>query len=230
MINCAKEKDRMSQNYSQEQYNKDFKDDKKKYTAALEHALGIRKFEIELYWKRATYFWAFIGATLAGYGAIQASSIETKNELSVILACLGIVFSFGWFCVNKGSKKWHENWENHVDLLEDDVTGPLYKVVLGRHKPKGIKESIYRLITGPYEFSVSKINQMISLYVTFLWIFLLYKTLPGFRLEGTINWEYVVVIGLSFLTCIGFLFLGKASLDPHRFLAHKRKSYIDKSA
>jgi len=230
MINCAKEKDRMSQNYSQEQYNKDFKDDEKKNNAALDHALNIRKFEIELYWKRATYFWAFIGATLAGYGAVQASSIVTKNDLSVFLACLGIVFSFGWFCVNKGSKQWQENWENHVDLLEDDVTGPLYKVVLGRHKPESIKKRISHLITGPYKFSVSKINQMISLYVTILWIILLFKSLPDFRLEATINREYVAVIGLTVITCIGFLFLGKTSLDLHRFLAHKRKAYIDISA
>ena len=29
---------------------------------ALAYALDIRKFEIELYWKRGTYFWAFIAA------------------------------------------------------------------------------------------------------------------------------------------------------------------------
>jgi len=34
---------------------------------AIEQALDTRKFEIDLYWKRATYFWAFIAATFAGY-------------------------------------------------------------------------------------------------------------------------------------------------------------------
>jgi len=203
---------------------------KEKVEKALDHALDIRKFEIELYWKRATYFWAFIGATLAGYGAVQASSIEIKNDLSVILACLGIVFSFGWFCVNKGSKQWQENWENHVDLLEDDVTGPLYKVVLGRPKPKCIKPWISNLITGPYEFSVSKINQMISLYVTILWIVLLCKSLPEFRLEAAINWEYVFVIGLTVLACIGFFILGKTDVGSYKHHAHKRESKIDNSA
>ncbi|QNR65148.1 hypothetical protein IAQ67_14620 [Paenibacillus peoriae] len=38
-----------------------------KQKKALEMALDIRKFEIDLYWKRATYFWAFIAATFAGY-------------------------------------------------------------------------------------------------------------------------------------------------------------------
>lgn len=204
--------------------------DKEKVEKALDRALDIRKFEIELYWKRAMYFWAFIGATLAGYCAVQASSIETKNDLSVILACLGIVFSFGWFCVNKGSKQWQENWENHVDLLEDDVTGPLYKVVLGRPKPKGIKPWISHLITGSYKFSVTKINQMISLYVTILWIILLIKSLLEFRLEGTINWVYVFVIGFTVLTCIGIWILGKTSVGPQKYIANKREAKIDNSA
>jgi tRNA A-37 threonylcarbamoyl transferase component Bud32 len=34
---------------------------------ALKQALDIRKFEIDLYWKRATYFWAFIAVSFAGY-------------------------------------------------------------------------------------------------------------------------------------------------------------------
>jgi hypothetical protein len=100
-------------------------DKKTKKAEALKYALEIRSFEIELYWKRATYFWAFIGATFAGYGAVQASSISPRQDLAVALSCMGLVFSFGWFCVNKGSKQWQENWENHVDLLEDEIIGPL---------------------------------------------------------------------------------------------------------
>ncbi|WP_218951118.1 hypothetical protein [Desulfoluna butyratoxydans] len=98
----------------------------KKKEKAVNLALDIRKFEIELYWKRAAYFWTFIGATLAGYIAIQASSSNNKTDLSVLLSCLGIVFSFGWLCVNRGSKHWQENWENHVDMLEDEEYGPIY--------------------------------------------------------------------------------------------------------
>jgi len=220
----------MIQDYSQKQYDDDFKGEEKKKNA-LQHALDIRKFEIELYWKRATYFWAFIGATFAGYSAVQvSSSIESKDDLSVVLSCLGIVFSFGWYCVNRGSKQWQENWENHVDMLEDDVTGPLYKVVLGRPKSKGMKESISHIITGPYAFSVSKINQMISLYVTILWFFLLYKSLPEFTFGLSINWEYVVVIGFTMLTCISFFIWGKTYRGSYKHLAHKRQSKIDDSA
>ena len=110
---------------SREEYAEAFEG---KEELALMQALDIRKFEIELYWKRATYFWTFIGATMAGFLAIQASNSENKQDLSVILSCLGVVFSFGWVCVNRGSKFWQENWEKHVDVLEDKVTGPLYKI------------------------------------------------------------------------------------------------------
>jgi hypothetical protein len=103
---------------------------------ALQHALDIRKFEIDLYWKRAAYFWTFIAATFGGFVAIQASGSTKKTDLSVLLCNLGIVFSFGWLCVNRGSKYWLENWENHVDMLEDSVIGPLYKVILSASSPE----------------------------------------------------------------------------------------------
>ena len=44
-----------------------------------------------------------------------------------MLAGLGFFFSVGWIFALIGSKHWQENWENHIELLEDYVTGPLYK-------------------------------------------------------------------------------------------------------
>lgn len=79
------------------------------HARALERALDIRKFEIDLYWKRATYFWAFIAAALTGFVIVQASSSSNKTDLSVLLSNLGIAFSFAWLCVNRGSKQWQEN-------------------------------------------------------------------------------------------------------------------------
>jgi|SRR5579864_8173621 len=194
---------------------------------ALKNALEIRKFEIDLYWKRAAYFWTFIGATFAAYGAVQASSIPSKNDLAVVLACLGFVFSFGWFCVNKGSKQWQENWENHVDLLEDGPVGPLYKIILQRPDPKG-RWWVRRWATGPASLSVSKINQIISLFVAIVWIFMLWTTLPGFSLAAAIDWEYITIIAIAALACVGFVTWGKTDFGkPHRLVAFKRISQID---
>ncbi len=159
---------------------------KGKEEQALIQALDIRKFEIDLYWKRATYFWTFIGATFAGFLAVQASSSASKADLSVILSCIGVVFSFAWFCVNRGSKYWQENWEKHVDMLEDKVTGPLYKVVLSRNTSElKVKDKLHHLLTGPTALSVSKINQIISLYVSILWVMLLIYSLPEFDTPRT---------------------------------------------
>ena len=125
--------------YYDEQYSKDFLSDKKLNKEALERALDIRKFEIDLYWKRATYFWTFIAATLAGFVVVQASAASNKEAMSVLLACLGIVFSVGWVCVNRGSKFWQENWESHVDMLEDEIGPPLYKVVISKQGTVGLE-------------------------------------------------------------------------------------------
>lgn len=232
----------MSDRISQKQYEADFEGQvgldengekrKERKATALDHALDIRKFEIELYWKRATYFWAFIVATLAGYGAAQASSGELRTDLSVFLACLGVVFSWGWFLVNKGSKQWQENWENHVDLLEDDVIGPLYKIVLKRSEPVGLKRHVKRLITGPGPYSVSKINQIISLFVTVLWFGLLWKALPPFSKTAPIDWEYVAIIAATFVTCSLFIAWGQTETEeknpePRWLIARKRKTGID---
>lgn len=87
--------------YDNESYNVKFKDKKEK---ALEHALDIKKFEIELYWKRATYFWALIAVTFAGFFRIISSSIEDNKDVYVfVIGCIGLFFTWAWFLVNKGS-------------------------------------------------------------------------------------------------------------------------------
>ena len=210
---------------SQEEYLKEFSGDKR--AKALEQALDIRKFEIELYWKRATYFWTFIAAALAGFGAIQVSTSDVKTDLSVVLSCLGIVFSIGWLCVNRGSKHWQENWENHVDMLENDVVGPLYKIVLTRVKPANNKEWFVHAITGPSQLSVSKVNQIISIYVAGLWIALLIYSLPPFDSTATINLFYMGLIVFTTITCLAFFGIGTTWKGGYKHFATKRTAHID---
>lgn len=71
-----------------EQYRRNFSG--ARASKALKYAHDIRKFEIELYWKRATYFWTFIGAAFAGYFAIQKGG-DTSNIF--VVSALGFVFS-----------------------------------------------------------------------------------------------------------------------------------------
>jgi hypothetical protein len=53
-----------------------------------------------------------------------------------VVTCLGFLFSLAWYFVNRGSGAWQRNWESHVDLLEDEIMGPLYKTTLNRHTYK----------------------------------------------------------------------------------------------
>ncbi|ADU32134.1 hypothetical protein [Evansella cellulosilytica] len=176
-----------------DQYQKSFSCNKKIREEALRQALDIRKFEIELYWKRATYFWTFLAATFAGYFLVH--SIDSPPQLLIFIICnLGFMFSLSWFLVNKGSKFWQNNWERHVDRLEDTEMGPLYKTVImkeGLSKWSSIEE---------FPFSVSKINQILSLYITLLWLILLLNSI-GELLEFSIS-EGSISINMKLLPLI----------------------------
>lgn len=45
-------------------------DSDKRIEKLCQIALETRKFEIELYWKRTTYYWAFIAADLAAFALV----------------------------------------------------------------------------------------------------------------------------------------------------------------
>ena len=195
--------------YSSEQYYKDFLSSLDVREKALERALDIRKFEIDLYWKRATYFWTLIAATFAGFFVIQRSSVS--NDMSFVLASLGLVFSFGWHCVNRGSKFWQENWESHVDMLEDPIIGPLYKVTIKRRPPSGLKKRVRHLLSGPSQISVSRVNQLTSVFVILIWVGLLCYSLPPFLFSVPGDCWYAACIVLTVATCIGFFYLGSSN-------------------
>lgn len=200
---------------SQGEYEKAFEGKEKE---ALEHALDIRKFEIELYWKRATYFWTFIGATLAGFVAVQNFGEAIRQDMSVILACLGLVFSFAWVLVNRGSKFWQENWEKHVDMLEDKITGPLYKTVLSRNSDTRSADLLSHYLSGASDVSVSKINQIVSVYIFALWWILLIYSLWPISTDLPPNWFYVSLVLLA-LFC-GGLFLRKGNRYKGSYINH----------
>ncbi|MFO4724098.1 hypothetical protein V5H08_18005 [Vibrio cholerae] len=180
---------------------------------ALDYALDIRKFEIELYWKRATYFWALIAVTFAGFfGVLAAEKINDREFYAFVIANIGMVFTWSWFLVNRGSKFWQENWENHVNMLEDGVIGPLYKTTLHRPSNSPVSECkrSYRqrvihliddiaedYITGPSKISVSKVNQWVSFYTLAIWVFLGFSTLPEFNICNSVSWKHVGVFVLS---------------------------------
>lgn len=179
--------------------------DRYKKEKAFEKAHDIRKFEIELYWKRTTYFWAFIAASFAGYFAILTSkSISFQEQYLFLIESIGFVFSLGWFFVNRASKHWQLNWEKVIDSLEDDITGPLMKNHINNHNS-------FWSLTLSYRFSVSRINQIISCFITLIWVLLMILTSIDiirncqFSLKG--SWLYplnlIVVVIFTTILCRG---------------------------
>lgn len=133
---------------------------------AYRTALEMRKIELELYWKRATYFFVFITATLAGIYFVFNNSNDAKENdiLTLCLSIFGQFVSLGWLSANRGGKFWIENWEKHVDLIEDYITGPLYKSIFNSDNYKKFK------FNQAYPFSVTKINHIISFVVSILFL------------------------------------------------------------
>ena len=150
--------------------------------------------------------------------------------LSLIVASIGFVFTFAWHLANRGSKYWQENWENHLDLLEDKVTGPLYKTLLER---PGHINATEKFITGPLSVSVSKINQWVSVFVGFSWVTLVafsaYKSLYPLGLNKA-QWfsllSHLVVIAVAVFCCILMLLRGKTHKDKHTPKTIKRETEI----
>jgi hypothetical protein len=146
--------------------------DRQVRSEALTLALDIRKFEIDLYWKRAGYFWTLIVAAFGAYFALR-NVADTRNTSSIfIVTCVGLVLSTAWYLTNRGSKYWQEHWERHVDALEDEIVGPLYKTTLSK------EEFPFYMLHCGYPFSVSKINQLVSLFVTLVWFGLTVRAFP----------------------------------------------------
>ena len=156
----------------------------------LDRAHDIRKFEIDLYWKRATYFWTLIGATFVAFFVVQAADdlcAQKKQGLSIVVANLGLVFSVGWYLVNRGSKFWQVNWETQVDRLEQEEEQkeegePLYRYFVQRTDKDCAP-------INPKAYSVSRVNRRISSYVIVVW-------------GGLLGWLFVQWLGLDSIDII----------------------------
>ncbi|SMG60682.1 RipA family octameric membrane protein [Cedecea sp. NFIX57] len=211
------------------QYREAFK--RKQLKEAFEKASDIRKFEIELYWKRTSYFWTLISVAFAGYFAVIGSLKEPYQFLcSWIIASIGFVFTISWLFANRGSKHWLENWENHIDLLEDKITGPLYKTVFVR---SGYDDFFEKHITGPKALSVSKINQWVAVFVSITWFLMLV-------FSGVLTWEqlskyhvnifvYIVYVSMPILIVLFICFIFRKSnthMEDHHPYAVKRETTI----
>lgn len=168
--------------------------------------LDIRKFEIELYWKRTAFFWTILGAIIAGYFLVFSKLDSSVNSHKTLfsLANLGLVFSIGWYFVNRGSKYWQVNWEKHLDTIEDDIIGPLYKTTINKQY-YGTKKQFFKLVS-PFPFSVSKINQVLNIVLIGFWLLMIIDFTATNLIIDICKWEnyfsFFTLTGLGALVSI----------------------------
>jgi hypothetical protein len=131
--------------------------------AAYQKAWECRNFEIDKSWSRSAYFWGFIALIFTGYVVLLKADpkkimvdIKYLKYVSLYLILSGFLFSLAWFLVIRGSKALQENWEEHIDRLEDLITGPLYKTLFSPIRP--------------HYYSVSKINEVIAIVTIIIWV------------------------------------------------------------
>ena len=123
---------------------------------ALDRAHTIRMFEIELYWKRSTYFWILQASVFAGLGLSAKEGFEGgKGILILMLGCVGLLTALAGYLNARGSKFWQQNWERHIDRLEDWSEGRLHK-------------SLW-LPGGKVSWSSTRVNDTLTRALTLFW-------------------------------------------------------------
>lgn len=212
---------------------------KEAYTRAHE----IRKFEIEMYWKRSAYLWTIQAAALAGLAVIAtranlaewgtASSQEdhssgvVSNQMNILILAgiwlFGMITSAVWLFLLKGAKFWQKNWERHVDILEDFFSGALYKTLPTNQN------------IAP--FSVSRLNETMALATMLIWAALgaggFYLLFPEVTLEHIVEalLAFAALVAIALVLQEGFRmddFPGKnrRPVDRKPYAALKRPAPI----
>jgi hypothetical protein len=220
---CESEKEELEK-IDEERYKKEFIEGRTdaQIEATYKKAWETRNFEIDLYWKRATYFWAFQIASFTAYFAVLNSknfeSMPPKYpQILFIVTCIGFITAMAWALINKGSKTWQRHWEIHIDMLEDKITGPLYKIV-----------------TQSKTFSVSKINEIVSRFIVIVWLMLGIKYFSDyltFKSTSTnqIDW-FIVFTCLTTFYFTGAMFWGhgRGRFGKRQVTFYKRKFDVTK--
>lgn len=138
----------------------------------------------------------------------------------LLTSCVRLVFSFAWYLVNRASKFWQSNWEAHVDLLEDQANGPLYKTVLSDDTP-------WWELQGAYGFSVSKVNQLPSLFVVFLFAMLVGDTVHSHYIFSSRCELFPTGCFLLTAAAVSSLVVfGRTSYRHRTIIRHSRKTTV----
>jgi hypothetical protein len=149
------------------------------------------RLEIDLYWKRTAYFWTITGAVFAGYFAIAGKNSD--NHLILLIESLGVIVSFGWLCVNRGSINWCNTWLEQLKE-RDNCRNLLSRKVVDRKD--------FLKFWRPYHYSMSRVNSFMSFFVFIVWIVLIAGTDGAYFQNGKFN---IISIFINLITAIFIL-------------------------
>lgn len=105
---------------------------------AYDKAHSIRNFEIELFWKRASYCFTIIAALITLCGVLASTYFKPNiNErdhnlllLIAFISFLGVIFTIMSHLMMVSGEYWKRNWELHISMLEPLFSGRIYSTHL----------------------------------------------------------------------------------------------------
>lgn len=179
----------------------DWDSHKETLRSALKRAHQQRSFEIELLWKRGAFFWTFQAAIFAALGWVWSSLPKEPQGhngqfLFLLVSMMGFLTALANSFAARGSKFWQENWEKHIDMLEDALEGSLHKTVW--LKDRGVS------------YSVSAVSEALSDCFVAFWVFAVayaswrFLGAPLPPLEASLEYIRPVVL----LLCIAAMIFG----------------------
>lgn len=135
--------------------------DDEKQKRRFDVVLACRNAEVELFWKRSSYYWVFVAAALVAYGTLG----KDNRAVGLLVSCFGLMSSLAWLLGNIGSKWWQENWEQKLKDVSPDVIGAdVFTPLSKKSMPKGSWSSpIIR-------YSVTRLATLLSAFVVIIWL------------------------------------------------------------
>lgn len=198
-------------------FHKDEKESEERYKIVLD----IRKFEIELFWRRTAFFW---GTIVVLFGLYGTASKELKDQkLLCYIVLTGFFFNILFSLSLRASKYWQEHWEYHADrdeetakfeLLSEDVNAGL------RHRLRH-ESRLYK----PRRLSLSAMTIVLSDLLAFAWLGLIVKEVHEIVIDKTIslNLRWELPIHWNTIGIMVFAATGMFSIAYYIYVESKKK-------
>jgi len=183
----------------------------------LRISVETRALEINLFWQRSLFFWGFTIAAGAGF-------LETYTKgsgIALVISCFGMVCTFAWSLVNRGSKYWQENWENKAEAAAVDVLGGS---LFGNPAPIHS-----RRLLGAKRFSVSHLTTALSDFVFVGWFFAVIYQLWLILTSDQPHWATSDWLRIAF-GVFSIIYLGYMFFSAKRFEVSTVRIYKDRKA